>query len=117
MMNTRMPIMYFIIWEFLCLVINKRKLLILSAVIVLYLSFWTIYIINSYKTRILRHRIFHLFSIYFLIVCFMFLFSGSLKIYNENGNRVLLLIGITNLYIVFMLYLYTPTKSGIRGSS
>ena len=42
------------------------------------------------------------------------MFTGSLTIYNQNGSRILLLIGILNIYIWFLQYLYSPSREGLR---
>eukprot|EP01016_Furgasonia_blochmanni_P005967 TRINITY_DN12362_c0_g2_i4.p2 TRINITY_DN12362_c0_g2~~TRINITY_DN12362_c0_g2_i4.p2 ORF type:complete len:156 (-),score=45.88 TRINITY_DN12362_c0_g2_i4:361-828(-) len=87
-------------------------ILILIAIVGL-LVHYSVQIIRNYGTRLFRHRIFFIFSVYFLVSCFLFLFTGSLEVYNKNGSRVFLLIVITNIYIYFLMWLYSPTKEGI----
>mmetsp|Transcript_7082 Transcript_7082/g.6331 ORF Transcript_7082/g.6331 Transcript_7082/m.6331 type:complete len:458 (+) Transcript_7082:273-1646(+) len=79
---------------------------------------WILYgfamILKKWNGIIWRHRMFFSFSCYFIFCYFLFLFSGSVRIYNQNGTRVILVFGISNIYIWFLQYLYSPTKEGVK---
>jgi hypothetical protein len=74
----------------------------------------TVYICRNFQTRMWRHKMFFTFSLYFIICYFIMVFTGSMSVYNLDGSRVLLLIGILNIYIWFLQYLYAPNAQGIK---
>jgi len=73
-----------------------------------------IYIFMNFKTRIWRQKLLFALSSFFIFAFFVFIFSGSFSSFNDNGSRVLLSIGIMNLYVFALQLLYVPTKRGIR---
>eukprot|EP01017_Pseudomicrothorax_dubius_P034233 TRINITY_DN4669_c0_g1_i4.p1 TRINITY_DN4669_c0_g1~~TRINITY_DN4669_c0_g1_i4.p1 ORF type:complete len:464 (+),score=84.96 TRINITY_DN4669_c0_g1_i4:141-1532(+) len=70
-----------------------------------------------WNTRIGRHKNFFFFSTYFIFCTFLFIFTGSLTVYNNDGNRVLIVISVTNMYIFFLQYFYGPSIEGIKESN
>ena len=44
------------------------------------------------------------------------MFSGTINVYNLNGTKVILLFGITNLYVWFLQIMYSPSGKGFEGS-
>jgi len=74
----------------------------------------TIYIFRNFQSRMWRHKMLFVFSIYFIICYFILLFSGSLSVYNDDGSRVLLVFGIINIYVWFLEYFYVPSKAGLK---
>lgn len=92
----------------------KITMIIILLIGLIWMLFGFAQIIKKYSTRIWRHRMFFLFSCYFILCYFLFLFTGSLAVYNDNGTRVMLVVGITNLYIWFMMVLYTPTDQSVK---
>lgn len=73
-------------------------------------------ILRTYNSLIWRHKIFFSFSCYFILCYFIFMFTGSVNVYNFNGTKVLLLFGITNVYIWFLQVIYSPSGKGFAGS-
>jgi len=57
-----------------------------------------------------RDSSFLLFSTFFMICYVIFVMTGSLQVYNDNLIRQTLFFGLTNLYLGFMLHLFTPPK-------
>jgi len=54
------------------------------------------------------------FSLYYIVVYFILIFSGSISVYNQNGSRVLILIGVLNIYVWFLQYMYSPSSEGVK---
>lgn len=82
-----------------------------------YFSIILIYYVKIYKefnSLIWRNRLFVLFSLYFIICCAIFVFSGSLDIYGSVGGRALLFIAILNLYIYYLQYMYSFSEQGVE---
>jgi hypothetical protein len=44
------------------------------------------------------------------------MFTGSVNVYNLNGTKVMLLFGITNVYVWFLQVIYSPSGKGFEGS-
>ena len=44
------------------------------------------------------------------------MFTGTMSVYNLNGTKVMLLFGITNVYIWFLTILYAPAGKGFEGA-
>jgi len=44
------------------------------------------------------------------------MFTGTINVYNLNGSKILLLFGITNLYVWFLQVIYSPYGKGFEGS-
>lgn len=57
-----------------------------------------------------RDSSFLLFSTFFMVCYVIFVMTGSLQVYNDNLIRQTLFFGLTNLYLGFMLHLFTPPK-------
>jgi len=73
-------------------------------------------ILRTYNTLIWRHKIFFSFSCYFILCYFVFMFTGTVNVYNLNGTKVMLLFGITNVYVWFLQVIYGPSNKGFEGS-
>jgi len=73
-------------------------------------------ILRAYNSLIWRHKIFFSFSCYFILCYFIFMFTGSVNVYNFNGTKVMLLFGITNVYVWFLQVIYSPSGKGFAGS-
>jgi len=73
-------------------------------------------ILKAYNSLIWRHKIFFSFSCYFILCYFIFMFTGSVNVYNFNGTKVMLLFGITNVYVWFLQVIYSPSGKGFAGS-
>ncbi len=44
------------------------------------------------------------------------MFTGTVNVYNLNGTKVMLLFGITNVYVWFLQVIYGPSGKGFEGS-
>lgn len=42
------------------------------------------------------------------------MFTGNTEIYYENGERALLIIGLSNIYVWGLQYLYLPSQEGLK---
>ncbi|KRX05240.1 hypothetical protein PPERSA_06874 [Pseudocohnilembus persalinus] len=88
--------------------------IILISVFFLYIIYNYIQIARNFKSRIWRHRLFSVFSIYFIFCMAVFLYSGTPNIYNYYGGRVLLFISILNMYLCYLQYMYSPSNVGLQ---
>lgn len=59
-----------------------------------------------------RDSLFFLFSSFFAVVYCCFLYTGTIEIYHDDKVRQILLYGLTNLYIYYMLHSYAPVGDG-----
>lgn len=84
------------------------------SVYMLYIIFLYYKICQAYKTRIWRHRLFSVFSIYFIFCLAVFMFTGTPHVYSSYGERVLLFICIMNVYIYYMQFMYSPSDDGLK---
>lgn len=66
-----------------------------------------------FKSLLNRHQIFLIFSSFFILCVFVFVISGSYQIHFMDSPKVLLTMAITNLYVWFMLYFYSPSRKGL----
>ncbi|EAS03482.3 Wnt secretion Wnt-binding factor (macronuclear) [Tetrahymena thermophila SB210] len=78
---------------------------------IIYLYYW---VFKSYNTLIWRNRLFSLFSMYYIVCCALFAFSGSMDIYGSVGGRALLFITILNLYVYYLHYMYSFSPQGYQ---
>lgn len=69
-------------------------------------------ICRVFNSRIWRNKLLSLFSMYYIMCCALFVFSGSLDIYGSVGGRALLFITILNLYVYYLQYMYSFSPEG-----
>jgi len=93
----------------------KVIMIILLGVGLAWMFFGFAQILKRYNDLIWRHKIFFSFSCYFIFCYFVFMFTGSINVYNLNGTKVMLVFGITNIYIWFLQILYSPYGKGAEG--
>lgn len=79
--------------------------------IIMYFSFR---VYKDWAIIIQRHKVSCLFSFYFIVIITMFIVTANNEVYYENGERALLIISMSNIYVGFMQYLYSPTHEGLR---
>jgi len=94
----------------------KILMIILLAIGLAWMFYGFAQILKKYNGLIWRHKIFFSFSCYFIFCYFVFMFTGTLNVYNFNGSKVILLFGITNLYVWFLQIMYSPSGKGFEGS-
>jgi len=107
----------------------KVIMIILLGVGLAWMFFGFAQILKRYNDLIWRHKIFFSFSCYFIFCYFvcninhfflllailLVMFTGSINVYNLNGTKVMLVFGITNIYIWFLQILYSPYGKGAEG--
>ena len=79
-----------------------------------YLLVLSILILCKWKTRLQRHRVFFLFSIYFTICIGILIFSENFKFSTINGVLLIMMLALCNIYVYLMMFLYSVSKSGTR---
>lgn len=94
----------------------KILMIIFIAIGLGWMFFAFLQILRKYNTIIWRHKMLFSFSTYFIFCYFVFMFTGTMSVYNLNGTKVMLLFGITNVYIWFLTILYAPAGKGFEGS-
>jgi hypothetical protein len=82
-----------------------------------WMLFFYIQFCRFYDSRLWRYKQIGIFSIYFVVSLQIFLFLGSFTPYQFDGQKVLLAIGILNLYIFYLQYLWMPSKQGLEEQS
>lgn len=61
------------------------------------------------ESRMWRSQMFMFFSIFFIFAMVLFLLTNSLGIFNYSAEQILLVYTLTNLYIIYLQYMYTVT--------
>lgn len=92
--------------------IFKVIMIVLLGVGLAWIFFGFAQILKKFNTLIWRHKIFFSFSCYFIFCYFIFMFTGAVNVYNLNGTKVMLVFGITNIYVWFLQVLYSPFGAG-----
>jgi hypothetical protein len=82
---------------------------ILVSLILVYICIQYIIFCRDYDKLIWRYKVFGVFSLYFILVYALIMFTGSFQIRSFEGNRVLLTVSMMNLYIYYMQYMWSPT--------
>lgn len=67
-----------------------------------------------YKTRIWRHRLYSVFTAYFVLALSLFLYLGTPNVYSTYGERIFLFISVINLYVFYMQFMYIPSDAGLK---
>jgi hypothetical protein len=90
----------------------------------LVLGYFLYKIWKDWPVLIQRHKVSFQFSLYFLATISLckispvknkVVFTGNIEIYYENGERALLIIGLSNIYVWGLQYLYLPSQEGLMG--
>lgn len=86
---------------------------IFQTMIMLIIFLFVVKVFKDWNLIIQRHKVSMLFSQYFIAIIALFIFTANIEIYYENGDRAMLIVSISNIYVYFQQYLYSPTQEGL----